>query len=166
MAEGAPDVEADAAADTRAGDGTCGDEHAPRDETPTGVDAHLADALAAADRERQRGGCDHALDERPVDTHRLYGPARRDERHVPFPVPDRVVDVDASGLDHPYRVVTGDPPPQQRGQVAVALRTTRAAEQCRVERHAVPTHRRDFAPAGRRRVASLHAVEAAKDAQE
>src|SRR6266581_7034849 len=79
---GTPSVPGYASGEPRSSDCAGGDERPRAEQALPGPDLDAAEHLAAGDRERHRGGCDDALDERPVDAIGAEERLRRDEREL------------------------------------------------------------------------------------
>src|SRR5690242_7401553 len=152
-------VEAHASGEPGTCDGALRDECAPRDQTLTGIHAHLAEALPAGHRQRERRRRYDAFDERAVDAHRAGSAAYGDERQVVLAIADRGLEVDVLRLHHPSLAIARHGPAQEPGEITVPLRARRTAEHRRVQRDAVPLDGRDLALAGRGCVTRLDAVE-------
>src|SRR5439155_15400025 len=152
-------VEPELPAEARLRDRPCRHERRARDNPASGIDDQLADAASALHRQVEGGRRDHALDERLVGPYGARQSLLRDEWDGGLAVADAGAEVDPPGLDQPHRPVAGDAPAEKRREVVIALRAIRASEHRRVQGYTVPPDRRNLAPAGRRRVSGLHAVE-------
>src|SRR5437773_3178038 len=166
VVDGAARVPADAPDDAGRGDRARRDERSGSEEPPALEGSHLAEDLALPDRKTHVALGHDTLGQRPVDTHRAHERLLRDELERRSSVADPDAGVDPSPLDERHGPVAGQAPAEQRREVAVPLRTRRAAEHRRVDREAARPHGPDLAPAGGAGVAGLDPDQAGEGAEE
>src|SRR6476619_2389541 len=141
----------------------CGrDERRPRDDARAIGDHDRPDPLARGDRKREDARHDDPLGERPVGRRRPADPPPRDGRNGREPPADGERRVRAAGVDDRHAPVAVEAEPEQRREIAVALRLGGRAEHDGGDTHPARPGKRGLGPPGAGGVAGLAADEAAE----
>ena len=157
MVQGTRRIPADAAGDTWPRHGAGGDERHGREQARALVDAHLAEGLSLAHRQRGHLGEDDPPHERAIDRHGQLRRCGRDELERVASVAEQCSRVGPPLHHRPDGDVAREAPVEQLDQVGVPGRAVGAPEQRGVDRHAAAARGRGLVPARAGGVARLDA---------